>query len=265
MFRTIVVGTDGSGTAATAVAHAAEVAKKTGAALIVVSAYSPPREAAPPFAEPSAYSGIEVAKGLLEDVERRYADAVSLRTVAREGAAADAIIETAEEEKADLIVVGNKGMTGAKRVVLGSVPNTISHHAPCHVLIVHTVDGRTPAAYSKIVVGTDGSATATKAVRFAGGLAKQMSAPLLIVHVGDASRGNEILAQAGAEAGGDTQTINVEGEAAEQIIEVAEREGADLIIVGNKGMTGAKRFLLGSVPNQVSHNAPCDLLICKTT
>ena len=60
------------------------------------------------------------------------------RTFAREGDPADAILDVAEEEKADLIVVGNKGMTGAKRFLLGSVPNKISHHAPCSVLIVRT-------------------------------------------------------------------------------------------------------------------------------
>ena len=49
------------------------------------------------------------------------------------------------------------------------------------------------------------------------------------------------------------------------ICEVAEKEGVDLIVVGNKGMTGAKRFLLGSVPNQVSHHSPCNVLIVKTT
>ena len=63
---------------------------------------------------------------------------VRVSTFAREGDAADAILDVAEERGADLIVVGNKGMTGAKRFVLGSVPNKISHHAPCSVLIVRT-------------------------------------------------------------------------------------------------------------------------------
>ncbi len=59
-------------------------------------------------------------------------------THAREGDPADAILDVAEELGADLIVVGNKGMTGAKRFLLGSVPNKVSHHAPCSVLIVRT-------------------------------------------------------------------------------------------------------------------------------
>ena len=72
--------------------------------------------------------------------ERRPASAGvrAVETFARQGDAADAILDVAEEQRADLIVVGNKGMTGAKRFLLGSVPNKISHHAPCSVLIVRT-------------------------------------------------------------------------------------------------------------------------------
>src|SRR5581483_10261643 len=61
-----------------------------------------------------------------------------VETFARVGDAADAIVDVAEEQRCDLIVVGNKGMTGAKRFLLGSVPNKVSHHAPCSVLIVRT-------------------------------------------------------------------------------------------------------------------------------
>jgi nucleotide-binding universal stress UspA family protein len=81
-----------------------------------------------------------------EDVEATLKDAaqklegagVEVDTFAREGDAADAILDVAEETNADLIVVGNKGMTGTKRFLLGSVPNKVSHHAPCSVLIIRT-------------------------------------------------------------------------------------------------------------------------------
>jgi nucleotide-binding universal stress UspA family protein len=137
MYNKIVVGTDGSGTAATAVKHAADLAAATGAELIVVSAYAHSHEGAPVFTNPDQPAA-EAGRGLLHDVEKRYADGIKLRTVLREGNAADALIDVAEEERADVIIVGNKGMTGAKRMLLGSVPNAVSHHAPCHVLIVKT-------------------------------------------------------------------------------------------------------------------------------
>jgi len=81
-----------------------------------------------------------------EDVDATLSDAadvvreagLEVETFAREGDPADAILDVAEERDADLIVVGNKGMTGARRFLLGSVPNKVSHHAPCSVLIVRT-------------------------------------------------------------------------------------------------------------------------------
>jgi nucleotide-binding universal stress UspA family protein len=77
---------------------------------------------------------------LLEDAsnEARGVGVAEVQTFARQGDAADAILDVAEEQRTDLIVVGNKGMTGAKRFLLGSVPNKVSHHAPCSVLIVRT-------------------------------------------------------------------------------------------------------------------------------
>lgn len=138
MFARILVGTDGSDSASTAVAHAAELAKVAGAELIVMHAYPPPRsDVGGPFGG-DAYPGHEIGKSILADAEKRFAGDATVRTVLREGSAAEAIIDVAEEEKVDLIVVGNKGMTGAKRFLLGSVPNHVAHHAPCTVLIAHT-------------------------------------------------------------------------------------------------------------------------------
>ena len=77
---------------------------------------------------------------LLESAAKQAAEAgvEHVETFARVGDAADAILDVAEEQGSDLIVVGNKGMTGATRFLLGSVPNKVSHHAPCSVLIVRT-------------------------------------------------------------------------------------------------------------------------------
>lgn len=140
MFGKILVGTDGSDTASTAVAHAAELAATTGAELIVVSAYATPKaDPGSTFGAAVPYAGPEIARSILADAEKRLSGAAAkVRTVMREGDPADAICDVAEEEGADLIVIGNRGMTGTKRFLLGSVPNNVSHHAPCSVLIVHT-------------------------------------------------------------------------------------------------------------------------------
>ncbi len=147
MFHSIVVGTDGSDTAAEAVRQATELARSVGARIELVSAYEPVTD------ERLQAESIHVPEDLhwmvnpLEDVEAMLAEAareirdagVEVEVFARQGDPADAILDVAEERGSDLIVVGNKGMTGAKRFLLGSVPNKVSHHAPCAVLIIRTV------------------------------------------------------------------------------------------------------------------------------
>jgi nucleotide-binding universal stress UspA family protein len=146
VFTSIVVGTDGSETAAKAVAAAIELAALSGATLELVSAYEPVsnqrlrREApdVPSDMEWTIHRRAEVDATLRHAAERAEGEGVRATEHAREGDAADAILDVAEELGADLIVVGNKGMTGAKRFMLGSVPNKVSHHAPCAVMIIRT-------------------------------------------------------------------------------------------------------------------------------
>jgi nucleotide-binding universal stress UspA family protein len=147
VFASIVVGTDGSETASTAVRHAIALAVELRARLQIVSAYEPTaderllreRTQVPADVEWTVNPRSDVLE-LLERAqsEARAAGVDAAETFARQGDAADAILDVAEEQDADLIVVGNKGMTGAKRFLLGSVPNKVSHHAPCSVLIVRT-------------------------------------------------------------------------------------------------------------------------------
>ncbi|HEX9774345.1 MAG TPA: universal stress protein [Actinomycetota bacterium] len=121
------------------------------------------------------------------------------------------------------------------------------------------------AVYSKVLIATDGSATASAASRVGADLASAVGARALLLYVGDVAEGERVLRETREALGIDAETKAVAGHAADKILEIAEAEGADLIVVGNKGMSGARRFLLGSVPNQVSHNAPCNVLIVKTT
>jgi nucleotide-binding universal stress UspA family protein len=147
MVASIVVGTDGSDTAAVAVNHAIELAAALKARLQIVSAYEPVSGARLRTESVRPPPGVQWTVNPREDVlalleaAQRDADAAGVEqveTVARVGDAADAILDIAEEQGSDLIVVGNKGMTGATRFLLGSVPNKVSHHAPCSVLIVRT-------------------------------------------------------------------------------------------------------------------------------
>lgn len=122
--------------------------------------------------------------------------------------------------------------------------------------------------YGTVLVGTDGSETATKAVQRAHAVAAALGAQLLVAFVGDAERGRDVLDRATAELAGATPVAStrlLSGDPADALLGLASAEGADLIVVGNKGMTGAQRFLLGSVPNKISHRAGCDVLVVHTT
>ena len=146
MFKSIVVGTDGSETATEAVRQAIDLAKQVGGKLELVSAYEPVSDQRLRREKSEAPDDVQWMVNPREDVDATLRDAaelaeeagVGVETFARQGDPADAILDVAEEQKADLIIVGNKGMTGAKRFLLGSVPNKVSHHAPCSVLIIRT-------------------------------------------------------------------------------------------------------------------------------
>jgi nucleotide-binding universal stress UspA family protein len=146
MFKSILVGTDGSETATEAVRQAVSLAKSVGAKLQIVSAYEPvpsqrlaeERREAPEDLQWTINPREDIDATLAAAAEIANAENVPADVYARQGDPADAILDVAEEQGADLVIVGNKGMTGAKRFLLGSVPNKVSHHAPCSVLIIRT-------------------------------------------------------------------------------------------------------------------------------
>jgi nucleotide-binding universal stress UspA family protein len=145
-YRNVVVGTDGSETAELAVRHGAELAKAFGARLTVVTAFvaRPEDEArrleeAPPdlrWAITDATSADERARRGRAIAREVGVDDIAMRVDS--GDPASLLLDAVEDTAGDVIVVGSKGMTSAKRFILGSVPNRVSHHAPCDVVIVHT-------------------------------------------------------------------------------------------------------------------------------
>lgn len=150
MYRSIVAGTDGSPTALEAIRRAGELAAVSGAKLTVVSAYRPVGHAAA-LALTGAGVGLMVDSAELVEQQRQEAEEAlehavmtldgttrAVRTVSAPGNPAEVLLAVAAEEGADLIVVGNRGLQGAARFLLVSVPNRVAHHATCSVLIVQT-------------------------------------------------------------------------------------------------------------------------------
>jgi nucleotide-binding universal stress UspA family protein len=142
MISTVAVGTDGSKTAGRAVDAAADLAERFGATLVVLGAYTrQPGSGMPRVSSPAPDLGWASTEA--EHVERVLAAAEELvtergiqcKSAMGEGDPAEVLVSLAERHRADVLVVGNKGM---HRRVLGSVPNTVTHKATCSVLVVKT-------------------------------------------------------------------------------------------------------------------------------
>jgi len=161
MYELIIAGTDLSDTARRATDRATALARKLGADLVLVHAGTDPGEAL-------------TALG----------DEYGAETIAVPGHPAEVLISESERLDASLLVVGSVGMSGARRFMLGNVPNKVSHHATRDVLIVKTdTHAAQSDEYDKILVGTDGSDTAMRAVDAAAELADGVGAGLLIACV----------------------------------------------------------------------------------
>jgi nucleotide-binding universal stress UspA family protein len=143
MLETITVGTDGSETADKAVDFALDLAEKYGSHLVVASSYRPVGEDRLRREQQDAPEDIQWSINPTQDVdaalraveEKAKKRGLKSTSEAREGDPADVLCDIAEQHNADLLVVGNKGM---QRRILGSVPNSVSHKAPCSVVIVKT-------------------------------------------------------------------------------------------------------------------------------
>ena len=122
--------------------------------------------------------------------------------------------------------------------------------------------------YDRILVGTDGSKTAAKAVDRAVAVAADTGAALTIFSAAKLAKGEATVQAEQARHAGSGVPIDVkvvDAHAATALIDEARDGRYDLLVMGNKGMTGLSRFFTASVPGKVSHHLPCSLLIVKTT
>ena len=115
----------------------------------------------------------------------------------------------------------------------------------------------------RILVGTDRSETATRAVKWALDMARRYEAELIVLQAGGETAELERYVQ--DEAPGARWRVDTEDDPAASIIAAAEAEDVDVIVVGNVGMSGRREFLLGNIPNRVSHNARCTVIIVDTS
>jgi nucleotide-binding universal stress UspA family protein len=237
---------------------------------------------------------------LAREAERFAATGWTVHTMLREGHVAHQIVTAAEELAADLVAVGARGVGGIKRFLLGSVSHRVIRYAPCSVLVARTPAAEAPAAEApaaprpsepdspfRILVAYDGSNAARTAVAKLAALPLGDRVEVTITTVMTlvtsyrmdivqrfsavwqerkrAARAD--LAHAAQVVRHATPHVRTElhesGNAADAILQAAQKHEADLIVVGHKGKSGIARFLLGSVANEVAQYASCSVLLVR--
>ncbi|MEY4704701.1 MAG: hypothetical protein RL042_897 [Nitrospirota bacterium] len=208
-----------------------------------------------------------------------------IRLIADSGDAAESIILTAEESHADLVIVGQRGMTATPSFLLGGVSQKVATYAPCSVLVVK----EPMAKLDRIIVAIDGSEAAHKAVEFLAHCPFKGPAQVVVVTVWPSPRsetwgipsgvpgrselkqmvedkGQELLRKITGECASESYRLTTEllhGDPAFAILDAAVRHQAQLIVIGSRGMKAIKRFLLGSVSEKVLVHASCSVLIVR--
>ena len=254
----IVVGTDGSSTAARAVDVAVALALATDAPLVVTTVWREQPDG-------DGWQGEQAwAEQVVADaaavVRRAGVRDVTIRTPAGEpGAAIEAV---AAEQPRTLVVVGSIGLDTGPERRLGSIPHHLTHSAPGDLLLVRPAT--TPAPdWAEVVLTTDGSDTSLHACRVGRALAATLELP---VSAGRDVDGLAALLREVAAVLDDEGDLGLEPVAAEDVSEALATAAADrgLLVLGNRGMRGLGR-LLGSVPDDLVHRLPSDLLLVNTS
>jgi nucleotide-binding universal stress UspA family protein len=228
----------------------------------------------------------EAAERVLHEMKQDLTDVCShIRLIADTGDAAESILETAEESRSDLIVVGQRGMTATPSFLLGGVSQKVATYAPCSVLVAKESVGK----LDRILVAVDGSDASHKAVTFL--LCHPLKVPLHVTVVtvwpqreGEVlgrspaghkksefrrvieHKGEELLDRIATELKAGPYTVTTEllqGDPAAVLLDATVRHQAQMVIVGSRGMKAIKRFLLGSVSEKMLVYAACSVLIVR--
>jgi nucleotide-binding universal stress UspA family protein len=213
-------------------------------------------------------AGKKILRGAEEYFKEEKIDVVSELVSAEDPA--EKILQIIKESDYDLLILGNVSDVQARRFSLGSVTEKISLHSKIPVLIA-----KRKTKIGKLLVAVDGSANAGKALKFAVQFCQPFRAGITLLHVEEASLfelepkrtknvGEQILADSATKIKDVTFDTRLEiGDPATVILRVAVRENYDLIVLGSRGLSSVKRFLLGSVSADVSMHAQRSVLIFR--
>lgn len=283
----ILLSTDGSEYSEGAVREAIRLAKKCGSHLTALSVVDTNPEfdtIAPQIVEKK---GKEARQNLEAVQARAKNEGIDCSTVIREGEDSyKYIVDEAVKSKSTMIVMGRRGRTGLKRLMMGSVTARVIGHAPCNVLVVPRA---AQLGFANIVVATDGSKHSVAAASEAIGLAKRNGSMLTVLSVvpseiatpvdidftvsqreliaekemQEAEKNARAVKEAAQKEDVSVKALIMSGKPADAVIEIARERRAELIVLGSHGRTGIERLLMGSVAERVIVLASCPVLVVK--
>ena len=282
MYTRILIATGGSPWSDAAAAYAIALAAQMRAELCLLAVLN----VSGVYAMPDVMASSEL---LMESVEQQGQDILA-HTAARTtdagvphvallkwGNVAETILQTAAEEQCDLIVLGSRGLSGFKRLMLGSISNAVAAKAQCPILVIKQPPPD-PLLWRRVLVATGGSPWSDAAVDHALELASAQQLEVCLLYVDRrrprrtdslfslTSDGKNILALAetrAAAAGVSYETKLAQGDVVTTILNTATEQQCDVIVLGSRGLTGFKRLMLGSTSNAVAATAPVPVLIVK--
>lgn len=299
MLRRLLVPLDGSETSERALAPALSLARPNKAQVILIHSVIPIHTMMPVFADEYAWvwpegsreaSKRQAAEYLASVVAKHANESVALRTILVEGDEAVAILDTAEAEEVDMIVMSAFGYSGMSRWSMGSITEKVLHSAPCPVMVI-----RTEKTIREIVVILDGSSLAETTLDPALELACALDARVTLLRVSRPPIPSEQLhylqwaetelnerleanMRNGAKqylqevanryadmrpGGVPLQTVVAQGPAVEEILDYATEHGTDLIALSTHGRTGIRRWIYGSIAARVLRGSACNVLLVR--
>jgi len=273
----VLHATDFSPSSEVATEYAAVIARAFGARLDLLHAH---RMDLPPYFTPRQNVDLEQELALAQDrimehlrdlAETHVPPDVSHELLVAEDFATDAILEYAEQRQSGMVVLGSHGRKGIARALLGSVSENVLREIRVPLLITHPPSKDTPVISSPVIehllCSIDYTPHSLHAVEVAAALAGRLDARLTVLHSlersgEEASERDRVCSWLPdtVEATCDWQVSIERGNPAERIITAAERDGADMIVVGGKHRSFLKASVLGSTTERVVRHAHCPVL-----
>lgn len=290
-FKRILVPLDGSGLAERALAPALALAEAMLAKVFFIRVAIPlSLNLDPKFYQCTIELRQDEAKRYLRSIQSRFSSSqADIETQVLVGRAARSIINFAQEMEIDLIVMSSHGRSGVNRWIYGSVADKVLHNAPCAKVIIHPQVIIETYSIKRILVPLDGSSIAEQALEPALALAESVSAELIFLRVTSVPQitvqplpgwpGLDAVMEAAEQeanaylqgmqaAMGDSPVSTslrvTTGPAAEDIIDVADNQKVDLIVMCSHGRSGIERWVFGSVAEKVLRGANCVTLVIQS-